>query len=730
MVLLSSISTSLSGMKVAQSQLEIVSNNIANVDTPGYTRKTAAQSPVVVAGQTMGVTMENAKRNVDEGLLKNFLASNSTNSSLFSQYNYLSRMDNLMGTTADGNSIAAQVGNLQSALETFSTQVSSSAARYTLLTEAQNLTGKLNYLSSNIQILRGDADKEISDAVAQVNSLLHSIDALNTDIVKYTVLNRDGVANLQDQRDSALRELSGYLDINYYTRDTGAVVIHTAGGAALLDTQVYELSHSALAQVGSDNSYDNGNIQGIFVDGKDITSSISGGSIGGLITVRDTTLPSLQSQLDEASYVLYTEMNAAHNQGTAYPNMPYKMVGSSTFIADRSVLPVEYNQQIRLDNGSDVRFIIFDEAGNQKATTTLLSGIGFNPAGDTLENMMSQMENWLQNGAGLSYAQVYMDENSHLVIDTGDSNYTISIVDEVGSTPGSAQSPASISFDVDGNGTYDQTFSGFSDFFGLNNFFANGLNDYIIDSKVLSNRAAVGNNTLTTWSFSDSVNGFNYGSIDISRTMTIQDIADQINNNDMLNTHLRAALIKNGDGYMLRIESLEGAQLEISETAGGGVLEKLAMNVSSCNYAAAISVRSDIVENANLIVCGSPTFNSNSGSYDINAATNNIANKLAATLTSNHIFKQSGNMAKTDTSISNYISTFVGNVAGQTKTAESSYEYQSALTQAISDKEAQTSGIDLDEELAQMIIYQQSYAACAQVFTASREILDVLLNMI
>ena len=65
-----------------------------------------------------------------------------------------------------------------------------------------------------------------------------------------------------------------------------------------------------------------------------------------------------------------------------------------------------------------------------------------------------------------------------------------------------------------------------------------------------------------------------------------------------------------------------------------------------------------------------------------------------------------------------------------TNTAQASYEYQSALTDAISYKEAQVSGIDIDEELSQMIIYQQSYAACAQVFTASREILDILLQMI
>lgn len=734
MALLNSISSSLTGMKVAQAQLEIVSNNIANVDTQGYTRKTAAQSAIVVAGQTMGVTMENAKRTVDEGLLKNFLSSNSVSSSLSSQYDYLSRMDSLMGTPADGNSVAANVGNLQSALETFSTQVSSIASRYSLLTAANELTGKLNYISSNIQTLRGDADREIADAAQQVNSLLHSIDALNVDIVKYTVLNRDGVANLKDQRDNALRDLSGYMDITYYTRDTGAVVVQTASGTTLLDTEVYEISHVALAQVGSDNSYDSGNIQGIFVDGKDITSSISGGSMGGLITIRDTTLTSLQGQLDELSYVIYNELNAVHNQGTAYPNMPSKMIGSTTFIADLPTNPNDYNQKIKLENG-DVRFIIFDENGNQKATTTLLSGIGFNQNGDTLDGMVSNIQAWLQSatGANLPYAQCYIDGNSHLVIDTGDSNYSLSIIDETSSNAGSDQVPVKLNFDANGDGTYDQIYEGFCDFFGLNNFFANNMNDYIWDSRVLNNRAAIGVNG-AKWSFSDSVNGYDYGSVDISRAMTIQDIAEQINNNANLNTHVKASIIKNGDGYMLRVESLEGAQLEISETNSlsiqDKVLDKLNMVVSSCNYAANISVREDIRENANLITCGTPTFDNNRGAYSINAASNNIANKLADALSSNHTFKQSGTMAKTTTSVNNYVSSFVGNISSLAHTAESSFEYQSALTQAISDKEAQTSGIDLDEELAQMIIYQQSYAACAQVFTASREILDVLINMV
>lgn len=727
MALLSSISSSLSGMKVAQSQLEIVSNNIANVDTKGYTRKTASQSANVVAGSTMGVKMGNIKRTVDEGLLKSFLSSNAATSSLSTQYDYLSRLDNLMGTTAAGNSIASNVSSLQSAFETFSTNVTSAASRYSLLSEAKNLTNQLNYLSSNIQTLRGDADMEINDAVANINSLLQSIKALNTDIVKYNVLNRDGVANLQDQRDEALRDLSEYLDITYYTRDNGEVVIQTTSGVMLLDNEVHELSHAALAQVGPDNSYDSGNIQGIYVDGVDITTKLTGGSIGGLIEIRDNTLPSLQSQLDELAYVIYNQVNAVHNQGTAYPNMPYEMTGTATFIGNNAT--GEYNQGIRIESG-DVRFIIFDESGNQVATTTLAGGIGFSQG--SLTKMMNDLQGWMQSatGANLPDAQVYMNGNGNLVIATGDSDYTISIIDEASSTPGSGQQNISLGFDVNGDGIYDTTASGFSDFFGLNDFFVTDQTDYIYDSKVVSNTASVGVNTPTTWSFSDSVNGLNYGTINITRSMTIQDIANEINSNEDLNTHIKASIIANGDGYMLRIESLEGAQLEIAETAGGGVLSKLDMAPSNCGYASVIGVREDILDNANLIAAGTPDFNATKGAYIINGASNNIANQLADVFTSTQNFKQSGDMAQTSTTIANYTSTFVGNIASLTNTAQNSYEYQSALTEAISYKEAQVSGIDLDEELSQMIIYQQSYAACAQVFTASREILDVLLGIV
>lgn len=728
MALISSLSSSLTGMKVAQAQLEIISNNIANVDTPGYTKKTAAQSALVASGQTMGVTIGNTGRVVDESLLKNFLASNSTTSSLSTQYDYMSRLDNIMGTTEQGNSLAANVGNLQSAFETFSTSVSSPASRYQLLTNAQALTSKLNYLSDNIQTIRGDADMQIKDDVAKANSLLKSINELNTEIVKYSVMKRDGVANLQDQRDSALRELSSIMDVTYYTRDTGAVVVQTPSGVILLDNEVHELSHSAQSKISAANSYDNGNILGIFVDDKDITQKISGGSMGGAIDIRDNKLTSLQSQLDEMSKVLIDQINAVHNQGTAYPNMPYQMTGSSTFITDKDG---SHNQHIRIDSG-DVRFIIFDENGQQVKSASLKGTMGF--AEGSLDEMTSKIQTWMRDEVNLDNAYVKINDNGKLEFSTEDSRYTISIMDEATSNAGSGQQNAVLSFNANGpdaNGKieYGQTHQGFSSFFGLNDFFVTDKNDFIYDSKVLNDKVAA--NVDATLYFSDSVNGRNYASVDISRSMTIRDIANLINQNPDLNTHIKASLIANGDGYMLRLESLEGAQLELSEdNVEKSVINTLNLAPSGCGDASAIKVKESITLNANLIACGSPDFDVTKGVFTINAATNNIANKLADVFTSSQVFNQAGDLATTTTTIANYSSTFVGNVASLTSTSQSSFEYQNALTEAISYKEAQVSGIDLDEELSQMIIFQQSYAACAQVFTASREILDILLGLV
>jgi len=193
---------------------------------------------------------------------------------------------------------------------------------------------------------------------------------------------------------------------------------------------------------------------------------------------------------------------------------------------------------------------------------------------------------------------------------------------------------------------------------------------------------------------------------------------------------LRASLVPNGNGYMLRIENLNGYQMEITETQGNDLINRLGMAPSNVEIAQTIAVRNDIATNPGMIVGGAPEFNQSTGKYVMSPAANNIANEMGETFVASHNFKQSGTVAQTQATLASYASTFVGNIASQASNAENSLAYQQELTTSIATKEAKISGVDLDEELGQMIIFQQTYAACAQAFTASKEILDMLLNIV
>ena len=274
MALVPSLSTSLTGMKTAQAQLDIISRNVANVDTEGYTRKVAQQNNMVRAGYSMGVSMGEIGRKVDEGLLKSYLSSNAQTNNYSAKNDYLSKIEVSLGTPQGDNSISANVANLQSAFETFATDITSSASRYNLLNQAQTFTNRLNSISAEIQGLRGDADLKIAADVEKINELLDSLSNLNDEIVKYDILRYEGKADLLDQRDTALRELSGLIDISYFKRENGAIVVQTGNGITLLDSDPHKLSHTALTQASPTITYAGGGINGIYIDGKDITSFI------------------------------------------------------------------------------------------------------------------------------------------------------------------------------------------------------------------------------------------------------------------------------------------------------------------------------------------------------------------------------------------------------------------------------------------------------------------------
>lgn len=723
MALVSGITSALSGMKVAQSQISLVSSNLANVDTEGYTRKTAAQQSNVLAGYGAGVKLNRADRVVDQSLLRSYLTANSLNGSLNKTYDYLSKTETMLGSPQNNNSVATNVADLQSSFETLATDVTSSANRYSLVTDALSLTSRLNNLSTEIQSLRGDADLEIQEACAAINNQLDSIANLNNQIVKYKALNYDGAADLEDQRDQALKTLSSYIDLSYYTRDNGEVVIQTKGGVALLDKDPHHLSHTAVARAATDISYANGNINPILVDDQDITGHIQNGEVKGLIDVRDSILPSLQTQLDELAGVMKEAINEIHNQGTAFPGTVTQLEGNRTFIDSA-------HQIVKIEKG-DVRFAIFDAAGNQISTATLVGDLKFGQDNKvTVADMVTLMDGWVRNT--LPQGSVRIDpDTKRIIMETGDSNYYLSIVDTATSTVGSEQTAATIAFDSNYDGIADRTFSGFSSFLGINDFFVTDADEYIYESNAMSKTADLG-----VRSVNPVVLNIKTPTLDENLTIVqgdnLQTIVDKINNDDHLKDQIKASLIPNGNGYMLQITNSSGEQMEISEVAQGGTitgfLSRIGLSVSNCNAASRIHVREDIRVNPSIMTVGAPEFDISTGKYHLNEGNNTVANKMATAFAQEHTFAQAGSLARVTTSLVDYASTFVGSIASQTNTASNSHDYQDGLVKSLENKQALISGVDSDEELANLIVYQQSYAACAQVWSATRELIDILFN--
>src|SRR5262249_15018664 len=155
--------------------------------------------------------------------------------------------------------------------------------------------------------------------VGNVNKDLQQISDLNNEI-RQTAAAGQSTADLEDQRNSALQDLASQMNVSYYTASNGDLQVYTSSGQALVDSAVHPLSYTPVATVNASTTYSAGSssgFSGITVSGLDITSQITSGNIGGLITLRDKTLPAAQSQLDQLASQLASSLNAVSNQGTS-----------------------------------------------------------------------------------------------------------------------------------------------------------------------------------------------------------------------------------------------------------------------------------------------------------------------------------------------------------------------------------------------------------------------------
>jgi flagellar hook-associated protein 1 FlgK len=348
------LNTALSGLLTSQRGLDVISQNVVNVNTKGYTRKVMTPESRVLAGYGAGVQEGGVTRMVSQGLLKDIRRQTTNTGKLEVEQQYYPRIDDLFGDVADNTSIAHRLTDLNNAFETLGTEVNKPAVQWAAVQSAQDVANLMSSMTDSLQKLRAQSDRDVESTVAQVNDLVNNIYDLNQKIVKNGAIST-GTSDLEDKRDVALTELSKLIDIQYYERTDGSMTIFTTAGEMLLDNQPMSLSYSATSSTEPWMTAAGGQFAKITVSGSgtDISSEITGGKLRAQLDMRDITIPGLQANLDEAAKQMTSALNLAHNRGTSLPNVTSQYQGTRVFAKQGDVVPTTTEAAATLYKGTN-----------------------------------------------------------------------------------------------------------------------------------------------------------------------------------------------------------------------------------------------------------------------------------------------------------------------------------------------------------------------------------------
>lgn len=311
------LTTAITGLRAAQQQLSTISNNVTNATTEGYNRQIVPQQTQVLrsSGQTVGVLTSSVIRVVDMNLQRDLWTQVSAASMQDVQVQYLQQIQNFNGPPDKEFSIAAKIAALRDSFSALSDLPDDTQTLEATLNQAYIVADKFNDYADLIMQLRNDAQSDLESSVNRVNSLLQEIANINIQIRGAENFNHS-VAGLQDQRDIAIKALTEEMDISFFERNDGVLVVQTRDGLELAGDVAHTLEFEG-TPLGAGMYYPESasalfvaNITNDRVTRTDITERDPGGRIGGLIELRDSTLPSYHAQLDELAYQMASRFEA------------------------------------------------------------------------------------------------------------------------------------------------------------------------------------------------------------------------------------------------------------------------------------------------------------------------------------------------------------------------------------------------------------------------------------
>ncbi len=302
-----SLAIALSGLGAEQGALEATTNNVANANTPGYSREVpvlVAGDPIIVDPLTLGTgvilkTIESVRDPILESRIQQETQAQGQWSALASA---LSQTE--VTFTSGTGDIGAAISNFFNSVNQLSTNPADLSLRQGVLTAAANLATAFNGTANHLSTQRADLDGSLEQSVGQINQLTQQIATLNGQISNLESVG-ENPGTFLDQRTQLIDQLSALIDVSVIP--TGhSLTLTTANGTALVaEQQSFQLS----------NRTDPSGVQHIFAQGSDITSTIVSGQLGGLLEARDQQIPAIQDQLDLLASGLASAVNRVQSAG-------------------------------------------------------------------------------------------------------------------------------------------------------------------------------------------------------------------------------------------------------------------------------------------------------------------------------------------------------------------------------------------------------------------------------
>jgi len=691
------LSNASSGLIAAQAGLRTASDNIANVNTPGYVRKAIDQEHRVIGGVGSGTEVSGVRRIVDQFLVSAGLAASSSASRWDMIASNLDNAQSLFGDPTSDTGYFAALDKVWTTFEATAQNPTSGILRSQSMAAVRTFFDQTARINQELKRMTSVADAQATATASDINDLLAQIAKLNTDISRASVGSGDstGAENVQS---GLIDKLATLMDIQVQPRSAGGVTIRSAEG--------FELVGDAAATVAYRSTDSTPGYLAIqFPVGPEQPVTVTGGQLRGLMDLRDIHLPGLSEQLGEFASRAAERMNAAHNASTSSPA--------------RSALEGR-------DTGLDLPTAVGGFTGQTTLAITNATGV----VQRTVQIDFSAGTLSVDGGPTTAFTPANFLTSLNTALGAfGTASFTNRALTL------SATAPNGVAID---EGTSQKAGRAFSHYFGLNDLVrSSGQTLYETGLRTTDPHGFTAGETISFRLSQADGKPIRDVTVTVPAATTMQDLLTALNANTT-GVGLVGAFSLDAQGQLSFAPnttppgSIAVSQDQTNRGAGGPSLSGLfGLGVIERNSRAnRLSVDPKIEADPNRLALSRLNLAAAAGTPAISPGNGQGASALAAAGEKKTSFDAVGNLGALNVSLIDYAAQFGAAIGSRASTAETQRLTTEAVSKEVSTRRQSVEGVNIDEELVRLTTYQQAFNASARMIQAAKELFDVLTNII